>query len=320
MHPRTVSRWPTLKSAVKRGFRQRLAGSALERCPALIVLVYHSIDPDPPPYLKAMGVTTHPDTLDAHAAWARDHFDIVRLAEGIDRLRGGRLPTTCVAFSFDDGLRLTCELAVPILGRYHIPATFFLHHHLLTGRAGWMYTVARLEHEGHTAELEEVFGPCAGESFTGYLRWQADADVLARRQALQGYPRGPGDRHTAHCNLQYLNTLSCNPLVDLGNHSLDHPRFCRLTVEEQTRQILENEQALFCHGNYKPLFAVPFGKACDWNFDTISAAARLRHEFLSAAGGVNFTGRTGVDICRIPCDGVAADGLEEHIIRRGLGL
>ncbi len=108
--------------------------------------------------------------------------------------------------------------------------------------------------------------------------------------------------------------------MELGNHSLDHPRFSRLDAKEQCRQINDNVAALAEFAGYERSFALPFGKPADWNMDTVQACAAARHEFVSACGGVNFAKTASVDIRRVPCDGVGAGQLMDHITRRGIGI
>jgi len=183
-----------------------------------------------------------------------------------------------------------------------------------------VYEVAWLESQGRADVLRDLFGPISESSVARYLRRHADADMLARRSALAGMASELSAMPRLHLDRAWLASHAADPLVELGNHSYDHPRFSRLPGGEQRRQILRNDEALAAHANYRRLFGLPFGTADDWNRDTVTAAASTDHDFITAYGGINPVGLSGVDIRRIPCDGVSRDGLEAHIIHRGMGV
>ncbi|MCH8968964.1 MAG: polysaccharide deacetylase family protein [Planctomycetes bacterium] len=309
-----------LKRAIRSTLRARFAKSVLDRRPALIVLLYHAVDPSPPQYLRDLGVVTHPHAFEDHLLWAKSCFELVSLSEGIRRLRSGTLTKTCLALTFDDGLKSVADHALPVLIRHGIPAALFVNHASLTGQRCWIYDVAQLESEGRKEALEEVFGTSCPGLFSSYLRHQAPADVLARRSGLTDLSSSLNGNRVEYINHEELAQLLESPLMELGNHSLDHPRFSRLDANEQCRQINGNAEALAGFAGYQRFFALPFGRPADWNMDTVQACAAARHEFVSACGGVNFARTASIDIRRVPCDGVGGGQLMDHITRRGIGI
>ena len=56
----------------------------------------------------------------------RRKFNVLSLSEGLDRLRNGTLPPYSLCLTFDDGYRDNYEVALPILERLGLPATFFV--------------------------------------------------------------------------------------------------------------------------------------------------------------------------------------------------
>ncbi len=309
-----------LKPAIRSTLRTRFAKSVLDRRPALIVLLYHAVDPNPPQYLRDLGVVTDPRAFEDHMLWAQGCFELVSLSEGIRRLRSGTLKKACLAVTFDDGLKSVADHAVPVLIQNGIPATLFVNHASLTGQRCWIYDVAQLESEGRKEALEEVFGTSCAGSLSRYLRHHAPADVLARRSRLPDLSSSLNGNGVEYINAEELARLLKSPLMELGNHSLDHPRFSRLDAKEQCRQINDNAEALAGFAGYEKSFALPFGRPADWDMATVQACAAARHEFVSACGGVNFARTASVDIRRVPCDGVDAGQLMEHITRRGIGI
>ncbi|HUU82387.1 MAG TPA: polysaccharide deacetylase family protein [Phycisphaerae bacterium] len=309
-----------IKSAIRSVVRPPLVRSALDRRATLIVLLYHWVEPDPPRFLSGAGVTTHPDAFDDHLRYVRARYEVVSLWEGVRRARAGALTRTCVAVTFDDGPGTFGEYSLPILEKHGVPCTVFVNRAFLKGGRHWLFEVAWLEQEGRRELLEEIFGPCPGPSYVRYLRREAEAEVLARRRHLGSVGDDLAAMPGLHFDRGYLEECQANPLIEVGNHSVDHPRFSRLDRARQRRQIEDNHEALADLSNYRRLFAVPFGTSGDWNLDTVACTAAAGHEFVSASGGVNFGGGMGVDIRRVPCDGVGIGQLEERLISVGMGV
>ncbi|MCH8969686.1 MAG: polysaccharide deacetylase family protein [Planctomycetes bacterium] len=175
--------------------------------------------------------------------WVKSCFELVSLSEGIRRLRSGTLTKTCLALTFDDGLKSVADHAVPVLIRHGIPAALFVNHARLTGQRCWIYDVAQLESEGRKEALEEVFGTSCPGSLSSYLWHHAPAEVLARRSGLANLSSSLKGNGVEYINHEELAKLLQSPLMELGNHSLDHPRFSRLDANEQCRQINDNAAA-----------------------------------------------------------------------------
>ena len=308
-----------VKSAIRSIVRVPLMRSALQRRPALIVPLYHAVDPDPPAFMARMQIVTHPAEFEEHLLWFRENFAIAPLAEAIQLLRTGALKRSTVAITFNDGLESWDRHARPLLREYDIPCTVFVNAATLRVGYVWQYAVAWLEQQGRRDVLEECFGPCDGD-YLHELRWNANASCWRRGAARLVTHAAIREMPLLHVSLVRWSALQDDPLIEIGNHGMDHARFSLLDADEQSRQILDSARMLGEFRNYRRLFAVPFGKQCDWNLKTVAAAAAAEHEFVTAQGGVNPRGHAGVDIRRLPCDGLPAAQLEEHVIREGLGV
>jgi peptidoglycan/xylan/chitin deacetylase (PgdA/CDA1 family) len=94
----------------------------------LTVLLYHRVtDPTRLDGLDPSLVDATPQDFDTQMALARRHFSPVALGDVQDAVTGGRpLPANALLVSFDDGYRDNLEVAVPILKRHGIRATFFV--------------------------------------------------------------------------------------------------------------------------------------------------------------------------------------------------
>ena len=120
------------KLAVKRIFYQLLSmlgiyriGRFVHRRQALI-LTYHGI------VRNGRNLYTNRNCVemamfDRQMAYMARHYKVVSLSELVERLNAGKqLPPYTAAITFDDGFRNNLTVALPILKKYHLPATIFL--------------------------------------------------------------------------------------------------------------------------------------------------------------------------------------------------
>lgn len=100
----------------------------------LSILIFHRVPPTPDPLF--------PDLLDAAAfeqrlRWIARDFNILPLADAVERLYDGRLPSRALCITFDDGYADNATVAAPILDRLRLTATFFVSTGFLDGRCMW---------------------------------------------------------------------------------------------------------------------------------------------------------------------------------------
>ena len=88
-----------------------------------MVLLYHRVNPDNDPFFPALSVKA----FDAQMSYLATHFQVLSLAELINRIRQGLgITPGTVAVTFDDGYRDNYVYAHPILKKYNCPATLFV--------------------------------------------------------------------------------------------------------------------------------------------------------------------------------------------------
>ena len=107
--------------------------------PGVSILCYHSLDPGNPRR------SATPEGFRSHIGWLRDHCELVPLSVAATG-RPGERPR--VAITFDDGFADQHRYALPVLGQYEVPATFFLTTGRLESTDDRAPGLARLDAEG----------------------------------------------------------------------------------------------------------------------------------------------------------------------------
>jgi len=89
----------------------------------LSILIYHRMLAAPDPILHD---EIDADTFKQHATLLRSEFNALPLGEACTRLAHGSLPARAACITFDDGYADNEQIALPILKRLGLPATFFV--------------------------------------------------------------------------------------------------------------------------------------------------------------------------------------------------
>ena len=88
----------------------------------MVVVAFHRVNDE----LEADGLTVGSAKFEAFCKFFREHFRIVPLSEQVAGCRAAKDMGGTLSITFDDGYRDNFEIAVPILSRLGLSATFFL--------------------------------------------------------------------------------------------------------------------------------------------------------------------------------------------------
>ena len=103
----------------------------------VLCLLYHRVNPIPDDIYH---LTVSPHNFEEQIRYLKDHFPILRFEE--DWTRGGQ---DGVVITFDDGYGDNHEYALPVLEKYHVPATIFVSTgYVDSGREYWWDEIARV--------------------------------------------------------------------------------------------------------------------------------------------------------------------------------
>jgi peptidoglycan/xylan/chitin deacetylase (PgdA/CDA1 family) len=231
---------------------------------------------------------------------------VVPLSDALADLDAGRaIGPRNVALTFDDGYCDHLELAVPLLERLGLPATFFLVPDLLSGTmrawwevAGWAFARAgrpRLSWEGEDYDLAGV--QARRRAFERVGERLKRRDRAAREAAvdqLVALLEPAGEPRDAELFLGWDAARSfLRRGFGVGSHSLSHAILAQEEPAEQERDLAESRRLLRDGlGAGIELLAYPNGTPKDYSAATVEAARAagythaltMRSGFHTAAG------------------------------------
>ncbi len=254
----------------------------------LSVLIFHRVLPRPDPLfpgeIDAAG-------FDAICGWVKGWFNVLALDDAARRLREGSLPERALAITFDDGYADNHDVALPILQRHGLPATFFIATGFLDGGRMWNDTVIEsirrtplprvdlrgvcgmdlgvhaLESlEGRRVVIDRVIG---GIKYMKPDERQAVVDTIAdRAETLL-----PDDLMMTSEQVRGLHRAG----MQIGGHTVSHPILARLERRAARDEIEVGKTTLEALiAEPVRLFAYPNGKPVeDYTGEAVSLAKEL---------------------------------------------
>jgi len=236
--------------------------------PLLSILIYHQVLRQPD-FMRPDVPTA--SEFEWQMALLSRYFVPISLREGLQRLNAGTLPDRSVCVTFDDGYQDNLDVALPILKRWHIPATVFVATAFLERGVMWNDRVidAVKTAPGDVLDLgSEGLGRHA-------IGTEAERRNASRQLLRQIKPIPPterdrmvdtlADRFGYHEQRLMLDTVQlrqlCDAGVEIGAHTHSHPILASLEPAAAQREI-ETSKAILESELQKtvPLFAYPNGR------------------------------------------------------------
>ena len=238
----------------------------------LSTLIFHRVLAEPDPLFPQ---EVDRPRFDLICGWIRHWFNVLPLDEAAARLKERTLPPRAMAITFDDGYEDNASVALPVLQRHGLPATFFVATGFLDGGRMWNDTVIEAIRRTAKATLDlrdvsagsfgsyDVATAEAKRSAIGHILLKAKYLPPAERQAFgETLARLAGA--TLPTNLM-MSTRQVRLLADsgmqVGAHTVSHPILARLG-DEQAYAEIERSKSFLEERLDKPvtLFAYPNGK------------------------------------------------------------
>ena len=235
----------------------------------LSILIYHRALAAPDPIL-------HDETDAAVFAWQmallRDQFNVLPLGEACARLARGALPARAACITFDDGYADNEQIALPILKRLGLPATFFV----ATGYSdgGIMFNDAVIEavrrapagtHDlaplglGSHSFDDSASRRAAIDDLLGQIKYRpvAERTELVERLAAAMQSTLPTNLMMRPAQIKRLYDEG----MEIGAHTVTHPILTVLDEQQARAEIVGGKHRLEeITGAPVTLFAYPNGK------------------------------------------------------------
>ncbi len=278
----------------------------------LSILIFHRVHARHDPLWPDDPDAAHFDEM---CRWLAHWFNVLPLDEAVRRLADGRLPSRAACITFDDGYADNHDVALPILRRHGLVATFFI----ATGYLGG----GRMFNDSLAETVRAAGGPVLDtKGFAEGLPEQLDIGTLpARRQALKALInalkyREVDERHALTRDLQRRAGVPALPEdlmmqpeqvramrragMQIGAHTLTHPILARLPDAEALREIAESRRVVeSIVGEPVTLFAYPNGRPGeDYSPRTVGLVREAG--FAAAVSTAWGSARAGSDLFQLP--------------------
>lgn len=249
--------------------------------------------------------------FDRQMAWIARWFNVLSLADAVIALRAGSLPARPAVITFDDGYADNRTVALPILQRHGLSATFFIASGFLDGGRMWNDTVieALRRCEGPHLDLSAL-GHDAFPVATTEQRSNAIRILLAKLKYLEPTERTRQvDAIARHVGLDLPTNLMMSRTqvrelaaagMTIGAHTVMHPILACLSDDEALAEMTEGKRQLEeIIDAPVPFFAYPNGKP---GVDYRAAHARLAQQagFEAALTTARGVASLGCDLYQIP--------------------
>lgn len=257
-----------------------------------------------------------PSELEAALSDIGKTLRFVHMAEALSALsRGRRMREGAAVLTFDESYAATVELALPVLRKMQIPATFFV----TTGHLGGTTTLWDSEVEAIVRSLAplplslswvdrvlrtDTRGARAA-SVRRLLRLLASLDEERLERRLEELrarvdgpiPIDPLDRMLTSAEIE---RISRDSLVSIGAHGHHHVAFASISGEVRARELEEPREILrrLCGSAFVDVVSYPFGRPPYIDDDALAAARAAGYQAaFSAETGV---ARPGSHLFRLP--------------------
>lgn len=220
----------------------------------LSVLIFHRVLAQPDPLF--------PDEVDATrfnliCEWLKEWFYVLPLDQAVARLQSGTLPERAACITFDDGYADNYHVALPILQRHGLTATFFIATGFLDGGRMWNDTI--IETVRSRKDMSIADRQAAIATHINAIKYRSVADRVAETEQLA---RSAGAQLPTNLMMTSAEVKAMRKAgMQIGAHTVSHPILARLTVEQTHQEISDSKQFLEdLLGERIGLFAYPNGK------------------------------------------------------------
>lgn len=235
----------------------------------LCILIYHRALPAPDILLSG---EVDAATFESHMKLLASEFRVLPLSEACERLVQGELPARAACITFDDGYADNEQVALGILRRLNLQATFFVSTGYSNGGAMFndiVIEAVRCARSG-THDLSALgLGIHKLEDNTS-RRAALDALIMQLKYRPVCVRKDLAERVAEKLGVAVPANLMLSPRqirrlhsegMEIGGHTVNHPILAKLSEDEARAEIVDNKRRLEeITGAPVRLFAYPNGK------------------------------------------------------------
>ncbi|HZM47261.1 MAG TPA: polysaccharide deacetylase family protein [Burkholderiales bacterium] len=234
----------------------------------LSIVIYHRVLRAPDSILED---ETHAAAFEMHVRLLAGEFNVLRLSEACARLKAGDLPTRAVCITFDDGYADNHEVALPILKRHGVVATFFVSPGYSEG--GSMFNDIVIEalraapagaHDladlglGHLQLGDSASRRAGIDALIRQIKYRAPAERMALAAGIAAAVRSAVPRNLMMTPAQIRRMHDEG--MEIGAHTVTHPILASIGEDEARAEIVDSRGRLEeIVGAPVTLFAYPNG-------------------------------------------------------------
>ncbi len=206
----------------------------------LSILIYHRVVARPD--------ALFPERVDArrfeqHLRLLTRWFQVLPLAVAVRQLRARTLPSRAACITFDDGYADSADVALPLLQRYRVPATFFVASGFLDGGSLWSDVVIDAVREAPGERLN--LGRCGFGSYDIACPQRRRAVIDMLLETLAALPQRERMQRVAMLARRASPSMLCPDQLlalhragmDIGAHPVSHAVLAALSNAEARAEI-----------------------------------------------------------------------------------
>ena len=270
----------------------------------LAILMYHAVVRNPPDGVKSGFVSESSFREQIH--YLKKHFDVLPLAEAVEKMYRQELKNPTVAITFDDGFQNNYDVVFPILRDAGLCATIFLTSGLIgTAKTFWYLQLNEAVMRTRKDAIDwngskYVFNDLASrmsseEALRAALKRLPYATLMEQwrlvLQKLGADPDAPVDIGSPFRMLSFdaVREMARSSVISFGAHTHTHRRMATLSLRECTQEVKESI-AIVEHVTGRPceVFAYPFGSRHDYNASAVKVVADCGIRYaVTATSGFN---------------------------------
>ena len=277
--------------------------------PRLSILIFHRVHADTDPIFPG-----EPDAarFDRMMRLVAGSFRVMSLGHAIRALANGTLPGRAMVITFDDGYADNADVALPILQRHGLTASFFVSTGFLNGGRMWNDSVIECVRSCGRSEIDLEEFQLGRLSISSadqrrqaiaallpklkYMALQDRQEAVASLQRIAGVAHLPQQLMMSSQQVQALHSAG----MEIGAHTVNHPILAAIEPAQAEREIAQSKQELESIVNASvDVLAYPNGKPHqDYNAGHVAMAKRLGFQgAVSTAAGA---AQTGDDLFQLP--------------------